>query len=172
MTHAPAHRPKPDTDQLRALAARCGLWLVAFVAWLADLAGAGPIGRALRAEAREDLLRYRRGLAGILVLLALERLWTQPRAPHAHRPGNAPRGWRRARLQEPMRGVTRRLTSSRTLRGRIAAFRRILDDLDAAVAHIAAHIARLPDAAYVMICAQADACIAVAAVAPRAADTS
>jgi len=172
MTHATAHRPRPDADRLRALAARCGLWLVAFVAWLADLAGDGRIGRALRAEARHDLLRLRRGLAGILVLLALERVWTPTQAPRAQRPDNAPRGWRRARLPEPMRGIARKLTSARTLRGRIAAFRRILDDLDAAVARIAAYIERLPDAACVMLCAQADDCIAAAALGPRAVDTS
>jgi len=169
MTHDP-HIPF-STDRLRDLAARGRLMLCGMLAWLAEMFGASPIGRAARAVLRADLLALRRGIAGILVLLALPRL--APCAPQRH-PLHAPRGFARARRTDSLRFAQRLLPRGRGLRGAIAALARVLDDLDGFVARMAAHIERDRDlvAAFTMTCAFADACAALVCVAPAYADSS
>lgn len=170
MTHEPHNRFTPD--RLRELAARGRLMLCGLLAWLAETFAGLPIGRALRGKLRADLQALRRGVAGILVLLALPRL-THMRLAH-DRYRHAPRGYRRARASDSLRFAMRLLPQGRGLRGAIAALAAVLDDLDLWIGRMVAHIERDADifATFIMMCACADACAALAQGAPGYADSS
>lgn len=170
MTHDPHHRI--DLDRLRDIAVRGRLMLCGLFAWLAEMFGASPIGRAMRGALYGDLLALRRGVAGILILLALPQL--APRGFHGMLPLNAPRGFRRARRKESLRFAQRLLPWARDLRGRMAALAAVLDNLDAWIERMAAHIARDDDlvAALLMTCAPVDVCAPPAGVTLAYADSS
>jgi len=163
-----------DADRLFAALAQGRLWLLEIVAWIADCFGDGRIGRALRAGLVRDLQALRRGVAGVLVLLAMRRLpASPPRRPQALRPAHAPRGFRAAGRAEPMRGAMRQIRTGRGVRGRIAALARVLDDADRWIARLAAWIAREGfTAPLLMVCAPMDAVAPQALVAPPAEDSS
>jgi len=170
MTHDP--HPRIDPDRLRTLAARGRLMLCGMLVWLTEAFGDTRIGRLARAVLRTDLLALRRGVAAILVLLALPRLQHMRCAP-AREP-HAPRGFRVARRTHSLRFAQRVLPRGHGLRGAIAALAAVLDDLDGWTRRMAAHIARDIDliAALVMARALADACAPPAHVAPAYADSS
>lgn len=165
--------PPPDPHRLRALAAQAQLWLVGLLAWIAEAFGAGRIGRALRAEVRRDLFDLRRGLVGVLVLLALPQLERRLSVASAPHPPGLPRGVRRGRICVPIRAAQRLLRLPRGLRGALAALKCIVDDLDAWTARMARRLNRddVP-AALVLAHACADAMQAQAQAAPACADTS
>jgi len=168
MTHDP--HPRIHPDRLRELAARGRLMLCGMLAWLAEAFGGTRFGRAARALLRDDLLAPRRGVAGILILLAIPHL--APCAPQAHRP--APRGFRRARRRDTLRFAQRLLPRARGLRGQIAALAAVLDNLDLWTRRMAAHIERDRDiiAALVMTHAPADPCATLTPATPAYADSS
>jgi len=172
MTHDP--HPRIDPDRLRLLAARGRLMLCGMLVWLAETFGATPIGRAARNLLRADLMALTRGLAGLLVLLALPKLTHVRPAPHAHRPAAAPRGFRRAHRKESLRFATRLLPRTRDLRARIAALAAALDALDLWIERMAAHIARDADlvASLAMVRAPHEACVSPAVLSPAYADSS
>lgn len=170
MTHP---RSIPDPARLRALAAQGRLWLVEIMAWLCELFGHGAIGAALRAEALRDLTCMRRGVGAILGLLALQQLPRDLATPRARRPANAPPGFRRSGGCEAFRAAIRLIKPGRGLRGRIGALARVLDNLDVWVARMAKRIARTGlVAAFVMVRAPVDACIALTLPRVAVTDTS
>lgn len=170
MTHP---RPIPDQARLRALAAQAQLWLVDCLAWLLEIFRHGPIAAAIRAEALRDLHKVRRGVAGIVALLALQQLPARLGTPRAQRPANAPRGFRRSGGCTPFRGAMRLIKLGRGLRGRIAALSRILDNLDAWIARMTKRLDEVGFvAAFVMTAAPVDALVSRARPGPAIADSS
>jgi hypothetical protein len=168
------HRPLSDPARLRALAAQCRLWLIEIAVWLCEVLCHGPIGKALRATLLDDLNKTRRCIAGILGLLALQRLSAHPEAPmRAHRPAKAPRGYRRSDGCTAFRAAIRLIKSGRGLRGRMATLCAVLDNLDAWIARMATRLDRIGFvAAYVMTRAPMDALRALVRAAPAFADSS
>jgi hypothetical protein len=162
--------PSLDPTQLRALAARVGLWLFEWVLWLAEWLG-GRMPKALRLEARQELFQMRRAVGAIVVLLALKKLADvpQPRGASRH---HAPHGWRRATPLDSLRTQTRFLSKGRTLRERFAALSRVLDNLDHWIERMAARMKRVPLPAFVMALAPMDVLAALALVSACAVDTS
>jgi len=164
-----------DTARLRALAAQGRLWLCELLAWLADLFGAGPLGRAVRAEVRRDLTRLRQGVTAIIALLALPL--AQARAPMAlgerpTRPAHAPPGFRRGARCSAMRAAMRLAKRRRAIRAEVGALTHMLDALDHWVERMARRLVRVLVDALVIVVAAVEglACQAVPAVQPP--DTS
>jgi hypothetical protein len=166
MTQTP---PSPvDIDRLRTVLAHCRVWLCELLLWLAEMAGHGRIGAALRAELRADIAVLTRGLRAAIVLAGLRRA-TPPRGrePIAYGPLRQRRG-------SDMRRVTRGLRlRGATLRGHLARLRRAIDRIDAYAAKTArtlsAHTRLLQP---VIAGACADACAAQSHIAATSADTS
>ncbi len=140
-----------STDRAAAIAriqlvmARCRMWVCEVLLWLAECFGRHAIGRAWRAELRDDRLMLIKGLRGLLLLMALQRAGTAPpdfnRTPYMLR---APRGFARS----PQRGSEERhLTrcvrfGARGLRAQFERLRTVIDTLDACADKVARLLAR------------------------------
>jgi hypothetical protein len=161
------------TDRLLALAEKTRLLVFALLVELAEALALFGWGRALRRQLCTDSHMLTRGAAAILALLALKRMpATLDIRSHA-RPAAAPHGFRCARPDYGMRFARRLLPRARTLRERLAAVARVLDDVEAWVVRMVAHLKKRPAMrAFLLACAITERCVAVNAPTCAGADTS
>ena len=120
--------PSLTRERAAQIAQRLRLWLVLWLARLADLLGDGaPLSRVLRGLVRRKLVELERSMKATLVLMAYaEAPWTLRRSRHRP-PFRAPRGFRRhTRRGSALRHVTRGLLGRCDLATRIARLRLLL----------------------------------------------
>jgi hypothetical protein len=171
MTHEP--RTPPTSDRLLALAAKMRLVVFALLVELAEALALFGLGRAWRRRLHEDSHKLARGVAAILALLALKRMPATLDLHRTLRPPTAPRGFRRARCDYGHRFARRLLPKARTLRGRLDAIARVLDDVEAWVVRMAAYLRKRPAMlAFLLACALVERCVALDAPAQEGSDTS
>ena len=139
------------------IAQRLRLWLVLWLARLADLLGDGaPLSRVLRRLVRDKLTDLERSMKATLVLMAYaDSPWTLRRRRHRP-PLRAPRGFRRhVRRGSALRHVTRGLFKRSDLPTRIARLRLLLHVCARSLTYIRKRILRGLTTGRLMICAVA-----------------
>lgn len=169
-----ADTPRFTPDRFRAALAQLRLTLCGWLLVLASALRGTRAGRMLRAELLRDLRAMRAGVANVLGALAIPRLGAlPPETRMTFRPAHVPRGCRRAPRDVSLRFMRRTLPKAYSLRGRIVALQRVLDNLDAWIARMAARLRQRGAGAATILCvAPCDVCVSRAHVAASAVDSS
>ena len=167
--------PSLTRERAAQIAQRLRLWLVLWLARLADILGDdAPLSRALRGLVRNKLVELERSMKATLVLMAYaDSPWTL-RRPRHRPPFKAPRGFRRhTRHGSALRHVTRGLLGRCDLATRIARLRLLLHVSARSLDYIRKRILRGLTNGRLVICAVAR-CVVCGVAAPEApcADTS